>query len=94
MHHFNNKTFQLALIVIVCGLVLAASDPGKPSSCCKMTRRTKIRTPITAYAIQKEALPCVHAVIFTSNGLKYCSNPTMPWVKKAIEQLQSTQKTQ
>ncbi|MGH0131203.1 UNVERIFIED_CONTAM: hypothetical protein FKN15_002996 [Acipenser sinensis] len=63
-------------------------DPGKPSSCCKMTRRTKIRTPITAYAIQKEALPCVHAVIFTSNGLKYCSNPTMPWVKKAIEQLQ------
>ncbi|XP_041120767.1 C-C motif chemokine 4-like [Polyodon spathula] len=90
MHHFN-MTFQLALIVIICGLAIGTNGAGKPVPCCQQTTRQRIKGPITGYTFQEEALPCVKAVIFYSNGKIICSNPKMPWVKTKIEQFESGQ---
>ncbi|XP_033894084.3 C-C motif chemokine 4-like [Acipenser ruthenus] len=90
MHHFN-MTFQLALIVIICGLAIATNGAGKPIPCCQQTSRQPIKGRITGYIFQEEALPCVKAVIFYSNGKIICSNPKMPWVKIKIEQFESSQ---
>ncbi|XP_029472777.1 monocyte chemotactic protein 1B-like [Rhinatrema bivittatum] len=78
----------LLLLLCILGIATVASDPGKNSNCCTQVSRAKPKLPIIAYRRQEMALPCVEAVIFTTQeGKLLCSNPELKWVKDKVNEL-------
>ncbi|KAM4692750.1 C-C motif chemokine 24-like [Discoglossus pictus] len=84
----SKLTLLCLALIIASGVVTAASDTGKFSSCCTRVSASKPRLTIVDFIIQEESLPCVEAVMFiTSEGRILCSKPKVHWVTQKIKQL-------
>ncbi|XP_073529086.1 C-C motif chemokine 24-like [Phyllobates terribilis] len=78
----------LLCLALVATYVMCDTSIGKFSSCCTKVSRGKPRDVIENFIIQKEDLPCVHAVIFITNkGNIICSTPGLPWVNSKIKEI-------
>ncbi|XP_063076595.1 C-C motif chemokine 26-like [Engraulis encrasicolus] len=83
-------------ILLLCYTTRGAAH-GRITSCCLKTSDTRVRMPLLqSYHLQKRAM-CygIDAVRFTTvKGTKICSDPSLPWTKKAVAFLQKRQKHQ
>ncbi|XP_073432741.1 C-C motif chemokine 24-like [Dendrobates tinctorius] len=78
----------LLCLALLATYVMCETSIGKFSSCCTKVSRGKPRDVIENFIIQKEDLPCVHAVIFITNkGNIICSTPGLPWVNAKIKEI-------
>ncbi|KAL2085716.1 hypothetical protein ACEWY4_019036 [Coilia grayii] len=85
---------SLLRVLYVClasGLLFATLGRGIPRSCCLRTDRTVLSLKnIKDYHMQNVALCPVDAVVFTTvKGIKVCSDPKKPWVKRAVKHFDS-----
>ncbi|KAG9494542.1 hypothetical protein GDO78_002064 [Eleutherodactylus coqui] len=81
-----------AMRILLCLALMATcvASTGKFSTCCTRTSpgKPKAGTEIESFIIQKEDLPCVHAVMFITNkGDIICSTPSVRWVKAKIAEI-------
>ncbi|XP_078522030.1 uncharacterized protein LOC144791252 isoform X2 [Lissotriton helveticus] len=86
----TSTVLRIALLLAVCAAVLVSSDIGKETTCCKQVNTSKKDSSmIVKYEIQKEALPCVNAIIFTlQDGTSRCLNATAKWVTRKMKELE------
>ncbi|KAL2096979.1 hypothetical protein ACEWY4_006186 [Coilia grayii] len=77
-------------------LLCALSASGPIISCCLKTSATRVRLSLLqSYRVQNKAM-CdgLRAVSFTTvKGATICSEPSLPWTKKAMAYLQKKHKS-
>nr|XP_015216590.1 PREDICTED: monocyte chemotactic protein 1B-like [Lepisosteus oculatus] len=81
-------------VLLVCTLTSAGSGP--TASCCLKASNTVLqREKIASYHIQKDSGVCLfEAVVFTTiRGVRVCSDPRKPWVKKAMKYVDGKNKS-
>ncbi|XP_069830159.1 C-C motif chemokine 19-like [Dendropsophus ebraccatus] len=85
---FSTRVLLCFALLAIC--TLCSASTGKFSTCCTQVSSGKPRpgTVIENFMIQKEDLPCVHAVMFiTNDGNIMCSTPSVRWVKLKVQEL-------
>ncbi|KAE8604931.1 hypothetical protein XENTR_v10014897 [Xenopus tropicalis] len=82
------KTMLCAALLIT-SIVFVTCDFGKIVSCCTRVSSRKPKDVLVNFLIQKEDLPCVEAILFTTNEGKFiCSRPKAPWVSKKMKEIE------
>ncbi|XP_051969486.1 C-C motif chemokine 24-like, partial [Xyrauchen texanus] len=83
---------SLVVVGIFASVIWTITDAEKVSSCCTHVNKEEVTDPIISYSKQEADLPCVKAVIFTTEKGEFCSDWTQKWVLKKIRQFLRAQR--
>ncbi|KAG5268713.1 hypothetical protein AALO_G00215610 [Alosa alosa] len=83
---------RMICLCLATGLLFATlGRAGISTACCQGTTQTVLRqSNIVGYHRQAVGICPVEAVVFTTvKGIRVCSSPKKPWVKKALKYIDS-----